>query len=154
MKAKQEKTERETGAAAGTPQGSNWNSRVLTGVFLALIFGLTIAGFFSPVRERSESENRTLAQKPKFTLASLFAKKDEDKYTRKYEDYLTDQFIGRNAWIGLKTRTERLIGKKDINGVYFAADGYLITKTDASSVDAETEEKNIARLAAFVKKYS
>ncbi len=147
-------TERETGASPKRPGGGVWNSRILTGVFLALIFGITIAGFFSPVREHSESENRALAQKPKFTLTSLFAKNEKEKFTRKYEDYLTDQFIGRDSWIGLKTRTERLIGKKDINGVYFADDGYLITRTDADTVDGEHAEKNIGRLAAFVQKYT
>lgn len=147
-------TERETGASPKRPREGVWNSRILTGVFLVLIFGITIAGFFSPVREHSESENRALAQKPKFTLASLFAKSEKEKFTRKYEDYLTDQFIGRDSWIGLKTRTERLIGKKDINGVYFADDGYLITRTDADTVDGEHAEKNIGRLTAFMQKYT
>ncbi len=132
----------------------NFGSKAVTGIFLALVFGITIAGFFVPVKARSESENRALAQKPKFSLASLFAKEDKEKFTTKYEAYLTDQFIGRDTWISVKTRTELLLGKTDINGVYFAEDDYLITRTDASSIDAEQEEKNIARLDAFIKKYS
>lgn len=132
----------------------NFGSKAITGIFLALVFGITIAGFFVPVKARSESENRALAQKPKFSLASLFAKEDKEKFTTKYEAYLTDQFIGRDTWISVKTRTELLLGKTDINGVYFAEDDYLITRTDASSIDAEQEEKNIARLDAFIKKYS
>ena len=132
----------------------NFGSKAVTGIFLALVFGITIAGFFVPVKARSESENRALAQKPKFTLARLFAKEDKEKFTTKYEAYLTDQFIGRDTWISVKTRTELLLGKTDINGVYFAEDDYLITRTDASSIDAEQEEKNIARLDAFIKKYS
>lgn len=132
----------------------NFGSKAVTGIFLALVFGITIAGFFVPVKARSESENRALAQKPKFSLASLFAKEDKEKFTTKYEAYLTDQFIGRDTWISVKTRTELLLGKTDINGVYFAEDDYLITRTDASSINAEQEEKNIARLDAFIKKYS
>ncbi len=132
----------------------NFGSKAVTGIFLALVFGITITGFFVPVKARSESENRALAQKPKFSLASLFAKEDKEKFTTKYEAYLTDQFIGRDTWISVKTRTELLLGKTDINGVYFAEDDYLITRTDASSINAEQEEKNIARLDAFIKKYS
>lgn len=128
-------------------------SKVITAVFLVLVFGLTIAGLFTPARERSESENRTLAQKPEFSFAALFAKEEEDRYTVQYEKYLSDQFVARDAWIGIKTRLERVLGKTDINGVYFADDGYLITKTDVSAVDAEQEEKNIARLVQFVKNY-
>lgn len=127
--------------------------RIITGLFVLMIFVLTAASFFSPVKERSESENRTLAQKPEFSFKSLFAKEIKERYTTQYEDFITDQFIGRDAWIGIKTYTERLLGKTDINGVYFAADGYLITKTDPSDVDTEQEEKNIARLTAFVEKY-
>lgn len=128
-------------------------NRVLTILFLVLIFGITIAGFFVPDKERSESENRNLAQKPEFTLAGLFAKDSEERFTTLYEEYIADQFIGRDTWIGIKTRTEKLLGKTDINGVYFAKDGYLITKTDADAVDREQEEKNIARLISFVEKY-
>ncbi len=128
-------------------------NRVLTIVFLLMIFGITIAGFFVPVKERSESENRNLAQKPEFTLASLFAKENDKRFTTQYESYITDQFIARDTWIGIKTQTERLLGKTDINGVYFADDGYLITKTDADKVDAEREEKNIAYLTGFVARY-
>ncbi len=51
-------------------------SRVITAVFLVLVFGLTIAGFFTPVKERSESENRTLAQKPAFSFAAFVIAND------------------------------------------------------------------------------
>lgn len=135
-----------------TPKNSG--SKAVTGIFLVLVFGITIAGFFVPVKARSESENRALAQRPKFSFESLFAKEDKEKFTTKYEAYLTDQFIGRDTWISVKTRTELLLGKTDINGVYFADDDYLVTRTDAGSIDTEQEEKNISRLDAFVKKYS
>lgn len=131
----------------------NLQSNIVIAAFVFLVFGLTIAGLFSPVRERSESENRTLAQKPEFTLESLFEKDETKRYTRKYEAFLTDQFIGRDAWIGIKTRVERMLGKTDINGVYFAKDGYLITRTDADAIDTEQEGKNIAALAAFLERY-
>ena len=135
-----------------TPKNSG--SKAVTGIFLVLVFGITIAGFFVPVKARSESENRAFAQRPKFSFESLFAKEDKEKFTTKYEAYLTDQFIGRDTWISVKTRTELLLGKTDINGVYFADDDYLVTRTDAGSIDTEQEEKNISRLDAFVKKYS
>lgn len=128
-------------------------NKVLTVLFLVLLFGITIAGFFVPDKERSENENRALAQKPKFTLASLFAKNSEERFTTQYEKYITDQFIARDTWIGIKTQSEKLLGKTDINGVYFAEDGYLITKTDAADVKVEQEEKNIARLESFVARY-
>lgn len=133
--------------------GNRIEGRIITAVFLVLVFGLTIAGLFTPVKERSESENRTLAQKPAFSFAALFAKEEDARFTVQYEKYLADQFVARDAWIGIKTRMERILGKTDINGVYFADDGYLIARTDASAVDTEQEEKNIARLVQFAVQY-
>lgn len=127
---------------------------IITGLFIFMVFGLAVASYLSPIRERSESENRTLAQKPEFSLESLFAKEAGERYTTLYEDFITDQFVGRDMWIGIKTYTERLLGKTDINGVYFADDGYLITKTSPSDVDTGQEGKNIARLVEFIEKYS
>ena len=126
---------------------------VLVLLFVVFIFGFSIADLFNPVKERSESEKRALAQKPAFTLDALFAKEDKEKFTLQFEDYVTDQFVFRDSWIGIKTYTEKTIGKTDMNGVYFAKEDYLITKTDADGVDKEQEEKNISRLDEFVKKY-
>ncbi len=120
-----------------------------TVLFLLLIFGLTIASFLSKDRGFSESENRVLASKPTFTWASLF----DGSYIRDYETYVTDQFILRDSWIGLKTYTELALLKKDINGVYFGKDDYLIEKVEDADVKQEQLEKNTKRLEAFMKKY-
>ena len=143
-------------------EGQNQNSgnkianRIITCVFLLLVFGLTIAGFFSPVRARSESENRNLAQKPAFSFEALFCpRRRKNGNTVQYEKYLSDQFVGRDAWIGLKTRTERLLGKTDINGVYFCRGTVIwLRKRKPPRYDHVQEEKNIKRLVEFVKKIS
>lgn len=119
-------------------------------IFSSLIFGITIASILSPTRAFSESENRTLASKPKFTLDALY----HGDYTADYETYITDQFVMRDQWIGIKTRTELLLQKKDINGIYFCKDDYLIQKVDTTDVDYEQVQKNITRVEAFIEKYS
>ncbi len=120
---------------------------VTTVVFCTVILALTVASMVNPVREFSATENRNLAQMPEFSLEALFADKDDDKFTLKYEEFITDQFVARDAWITLKTYAERLLGKKESNGVYFGSDGYLIEKHDVVS---EQLEKNIAYLKAFL----
>ena len=119
-------------------------------VFNALIFTITVASIVSPTKTFSENENRTLATKPKFTLDALF----HGQYTTNYEKYITDQFVLRDQWIGLKTNMERLLQKKDINNIYFGKDDYLIQKVDTTDVDYEQVEKNITRVEEFIKKYS
>ncbi len=113
------------------------NNIITTVVFCALIGTLTVASMVNPVREFSETENRTLAQRPKFSFDALFAEKDEDKYTLKYEEFITDQFVGRDAWITVKNYAELALGKKDSGGVYFGKDGYLIEKHEYDNAQLE-----------------
>lgn len=119
-------------------------------VFLVLLFGLTAAGLLKKDKEFSENENRYLEKKPEFSLTSLY----KGEYTKKYEAYITDQFVCRDSWIGLKTRMERAALKRDVNGVFFAEDGYLIEKHEETDIDKKQERKNINRLSRFVKETS
>lgn len=118
-------------------------------IFLVLIYGLTIASMINPVKGFSESENRVLEGRPKFSWESLF----NGSFISKYETFVTDQFVFRDTWIGIKTRTELAMLKKDINGVYIGKDGYLIEKVENSDVDMEQLDRNEKRLYAFINKY-
>lgn len=123
------------------------NSIITTVVFCVLIGGLTVASMLNPVREYSETENRSLAQLPEFSFEALFTEKDEDKYTLKYEEFITDQFVLRDAWIAVKNYSELALGKKDSGGVYFGTDGYLIEKHELDSTQLEA---NLGYLEAFL----
>lgn len=126
------------------------SDKILTALFLVLVFSLTAASILTPVRTYSENENRYLAQMPDFSLEALFG----GEFTTEYETFITDQFVMRDSWIGLKTLTERALLKQDINGVYFGKDGYLIEKYDDSDIDDETADRNAQRLADFINEYS
>lgn len=128
----------------------NRSNLALTGLFLVLVFGISIASMVNPVRAFSENENRYLAQSPEFSLKRLYS----GEFTSDYETFITDQFVARDTWIGLKTMTERAMQKQDINGVYFGKDGYLIEKHSDADIDQETADRNAGRLVDFVKKYS
>ncbi|KGK86475.1 DHHW family protein [Clostridium sp. HMP27] len=78
----------------------------------------------------SDSENRTLQQKPKFSMDRLI----EGKYTSNYEKYISDQFVGRDFWIGVKSATEKLLGKTENNDVYLGKDGYLFQKFEKPNI--------------------
>ncbi|WP_335926382.1 DHHW family protein [Paenibacillus lutimineralis] len=73
-------------------------------------------------REFSESENRMLEQLPPFSLKTLIS----GTFTSDFEKYVSDQFIYRDIWIGVKTDTDRITGKKESNGIYLGKDGVLI----------------------------
>ncbi len=114
--------------------------------FLVLLAALTFASMVNPVRESSESENRPLAQMPEFSLEAIFG----GEFTKGYEDFVTDQFVWRDAWINIKSRVERLLGKTASNGVYFGKDGYFIERVTENDIDREQLDKNIGQLEKFL----
>lgn len=111
-----------------------------------ILFGLAIADICTPDRLFSEYENRILASKPDFSVKTLF----DGSYTKEYETYVTDQFVERDKWIFVKTMTDVLLGKKEINGVYLAKDGTLIEKHAPEDIKAEVAAQKLTLLQRLV----
>ena len=95
-------------------------------IFLSVLFcvflgGFMLANLISPDRDFSQMENRTLAQLPKLTPSDfqlkLPLKQSGDFFTGEYmsefETYVTDQFVGRDVWIGVKSLSELVLGKQE-----------------------------------------
>ena len=120
-------------------------SRFVTALFCIFLGGLLVWHVLLPDRDRSEVENRTLAQKPEFSWAAL----KDGSYTAAVEEYFADQFPLRDEWTGLKARAEQLIGKHLFNGVYLCGDT-LISKVEVPSDGLE--EKNLGYVAQLADK--
>ncbi len=116
---------------------------ITTVIFCVLIGTLTVASMVNPVREYSETENRNLAQMPKFTFGGLF----NGTFTMDYEEFITDQFVMRDKWITVKNYAELALGKKESGGVYFGKDGYFI---EDHELDSKLMETNIGYLKKFL----
>ncbi len=117
---------------------------------LCVLFCIFIAGFFfvsliKPQTGFSDFENRYLNKKPELSLNGILT----GDYMKKYESYVTDQFPFRNQWITGKTLAERMMFKSEINGVYFASDGYYIERQDKKELCSEQSVKNQETLVAF-----
>ena len=115
---------------------------VKKGRLTAVIFCVFLAGLLAwhivlPDRERSETENRTLAQLPAFSWENL----KNGSFTQGVEDYFADQFPLRDDWTGLKARCEQLLGKREFNGVYLCGDT-LIARVEEP--DEDQVEKNLS----------
>lgn len=111
-------------------------------LYIGLIFLLNIV---TPDRIFSDSENRNLEQRPRFSLNGLMC----DKFTINYEKYISDQFALRDFWVGVKSDSEIIIGKKESNGVYLGKDGYLLQTFEKPSL-IEVEKK-VNAINDFVK---
>ena len=115
-------------------------NRVITILFCLLLAAGIGLHLFLPDRAYSGTEKRLLKQLPALPWADVRSGRFGDEI----EEYLADQFPGRDAWVTVKTLAERLFGKRESGGVYFADDGYLIEIR--KTLDAGQAEANLAAL--------
>ena len=121
------------------------NLTIIFTSIIGIVFFLTI---FIPDKNFSESENRVLAKSPKFSFERLI----DGRYTKKYEKYKTDQFIGRDFFMNTKASSDLLLGKKDNNSVFLSDDGHLIENFLPISDDKIKD--NLNSINNFAKKYN
>ena len=57
-------------------------------------------------RQMSEKEMRMLAQKPEISLSGIAS----GRFMEQYEEYVSDQFAGRDTWVRIKTFASVLRG--------------------------------------------
>ncbi len=104
--------------------------KALVILFAAFIGGFLLLNIALPDRTFSDMENRNLAGKPALSLESVLS----GRFESDAESYVTDQFALRDHWIALKTYAERLLGKRENNGVYICSDT-LIERIDEPDAD-------------------
>lgn len=97
-------------------------NKIITIIIILIILILDIVFIFQKDIQFSESENRFLTQIPKFEISKIL----DGKYMDKITEYLKDQFPYREKFVGLKTTTQKLTLKEEINDIYLGKDNYLI----------------------------
>lgn len=122
------------------------NKKVIAVGFSSLLFTASLVNLFCPKREFSENENRYLQQSPSFHTEDVLS----GKFTKDFETYASDQFIGRDGWISLKTMSELAMLKKDNGRVYFGKDGSLFDASEA--VDDKQLDKNTQAVIRYFQK--
>ena len=120
-------------------------SRFLSVVFCVFLGGLLVWHLLLPDRDRSDVENRTLAQFPEFSWEDL----KDGSFTKGGEEYFADQFPLRDQWTGLKARAEQVLGKREFNGVYLCGDA-LIAKVEPPKDGLE--EKNLSYVSRLAER--
>lgn len=115
---------------------------LLSSLFIIYIFIIGIYKVLTPDYETSEVENRSLAQKPKFTLESFV----DGSYTKDFETYFTDQFPGRNVWLESYIDYQRITNKTYIYDYFVTDTNWIMPKPkyedEQKSIDASTEKVN------------
>ncbi len=116
---------------------------ILTVSAVLIIAFLSLGTLIMPDREKSDNENRYLAQAPHFDIEDILSGEFEEDS----EEYLTDQIIGREQWIGMYSNILKLGLRKDINGVYLLKDGVLAERTTPWEFDRDAFQGNLDNVA-------
>lgn len=96
-------------------------------VFVLCLLLLGLATLLIPARAFSESENRPLAQMPPLNQETVL----NGTFQSGLSDFLSDQVPLRSMWMKLHTGMQKLLGRKEIGGVYVGKDHYYFkTFTD------------------------
>ena len=120
----------------------------LLSLFAAFLLLVSVADPLVSKRKESELENRPLAQRPKMTVQNLLAKEETQKYSYKYEQYVNDQFIGRDGWITLKSVSESALGKLENNGIVYGDNHRMFEYYPA--VDERRLSMNVGFLGTYL----
>ncbi len=110
--------------------------------FLLLLFGFGTADLFAEDRVFSETENRMLEQLPEVSVQGIL----NGRFMESFEAYRTDQFMFRDAWIRVHTASDRILGKKESDGVYLGSGGQLYEKPEELS---EQTWENLDAISEF-----
>lgn len=113
-------------------------------LFLSVIGILSLCNLFKKDIEFSENENRPLAKVPSLSLEHVFGGHFDDDF----ETWFTDQFIGRDTWISMKSLFKKATGSIENNDVYYGKEEYLIRRFQ--TYPQKTLQQNIEVIQDFV----
>lgn len=111
-------------------------SYIIISIFCLFIFGISVLSLLLPEKEFSELENRYLASAPDFSVDSVM----NGAFMKGAENYVSDHIAFRDKWVQGKALFERLSGKKENEGIYFAEDSTLIKRIDTPD-EGQLEKK-------------
>lgn len=120
--------------------------KVVTILLCVIILSLSIGLLLSKKKDFSENENRYLSKFPVLSAKSVL----DGTYTESLSDWLADHFLQRDFFVGLKSQTEILSGRKEINHIYIAKEDYLIEQY----AQPQNTQRIIDTLNRFYKKVS
>lgn len=124
----------------------HWQNQALVWGFMICLTGAAALGEILPEQIYSETENRYLQRRPRWSAEQML----DGSFGKEYETWLSDQFPGRNQWVAVKAMAERVQLRTDFNGVYMGKDGYWMEKFETEDVEGELLDRNLDRLSQWV----
>ena len=112
-------------------------------IFFLISVSILSGIIFTPKQTVSYDENRYLAEFPKLNFDTY----KDSEFSKGFENWVSDHFVFRKQFIIIRNNIEKLIGRKEIGGVY-TADNMMISLFRADSAVAD---KNAQYINSFCK---
>lgn len=120
-------------------------SRFIGLLFLSLWL-LAVATILLPPRAFSPNENRYLTQRPEISVEAV----QTGQFQEDLSSFLSDQIPFRSSWIRVNTAVKKLMGRKEINGIYLGKDQHYFQKFTDDSYSASRMRSVFRMIDAFV----
>ena len=113
-------------------------------LFFAVLVVFPVVSALLPDMAVSKSERRKLTQMPEFTLGAFL----DGTYTEQLEEYLKDQFAGRDVLRTVKAEADVAIFRKaDSNGYYKVGDAIYQRKEELQEKNVRWAAEHFAQIA-------
>ncbi len=116
------------------------------GILFVSLWLLAAATILLPTREFSPNENRYLAQRPEFSAEAVRT----GSFQNGLSDFLSDQIPFRSGWIRVNTAVKKLMGRKEINGIYLGKEHHYFQKFTDDSYSSSRMCSVFRMIDAFV----
>ncbi|MGL5353429.1 MAG: DHHW family protein [Clostridium sp.] len=113
-------------------------------MFFIVLFFLSIIDIITPMKKFSEIENRNLRTMPTLSFKNIL----DSSFSKKYDEYVNDQFIGRDFWINLKSRSEHILGKIENNNIIYGKNDFMFEKFTV--LDTNRIQVNVESIKSFI----
>ena len=123
------------------------NYRITASIFIILFSLIFLLNIMKKPTVFSKMENRYLKEFPEFNNKDFFS----GEFTKNIEEYYSDQFIFRDNWITIKSFSEYIIGKKNIDNVFIGKDNYIFERHLPKDIETNNLEKNLYNIELFFK---
>ncbi|MDK2802324.1 MAG: hypothetical protein KFW09_02985 [Oscillospiraceae bacterium] len=123
------------------------NYKITASIFIILFSSIFLLNIFKKPIVFSKIENRYLKEFPIFNSKDFFL----GEFNKDIEEYYSDQFIFRDNWITIKSFSEYIIGKKNIDNIFIGKDDYIFERHLPKDIETNNLEKNLDSIKLFLK---
>ncbi|MTI96232.1 MAG: hypothetical protein FH749_12275 [Firmicutes bacterium] len=119
------------------------SDKLIVTLFVSFLGGMMLINLLTPDRAFSERENRYLARRPELRVDNIIS----GRFSRQFEEYITDEFAGRDRWVLAKADIERALLRTENNGIYFGRNGFLFEHYREPGAALDTNIRQLNRFA-------